>query len=170
MRKILLGFVISLSLCGCDKEFWFTKEALNSFDDGKVLCTCTEVTSFDEEGFPIGLNKVNDVITEYWYSGKKCEELGYEFEDNSNGNNNFKILTSPPVNSYFSNGSTGSGSIPSYCAAGYKSPTTDVQLNSHCQTAFIYRCSGNKAAADVTCAQYKNIEQSSPVVVCPVCN
>lgn len=166
MKKILIGLIITISLTSCVDEFWFTSETLTSFDDGRVLCTCTEVSSFDDEGFPLGLNKVNDVITEYWYSGKKCEELGYSVVDE----NNFEILTSPPANSYFRSGSSGSGSIPSYCAAGYKSPTTDVQLNSLCQTAFIYRCSGNKAAADITCAQYKNIEQSSPVVVCPVCN
>jgi len=72
----------------------------------------------------------------------------------------------------FSGGATGSGSATGVCAGGYKSPTTDAQLDAYCGAAYAYRCLDGKPLSDpavkAVCQYYNDIKTSS-APSCPYC-
>jgi hypothetical protein len=172
---LIAVLLLALPSCETTDEVWVTFETQNTLSsNSNLLCYCTEVKYFSDSDVTYGYKQVNSVIEEYWAKGQQCKNYGYVFRDNNNGNNNYDGLsggTKPGPNGYFGGGlNTGSGSKPSYCNSPYNSPTNDVQLNSLCQTAYLYRCSGNTTAANFTCAQYKKIPQSGGGINCPYCN
>lgn len=68
----------------------------------------------------------------------------------------------------FGSGGGGSGS----CSGGYKSPTTDAQLDAYCGAAYAYRCLDGKSLNDpsvqAVCSYYNDLKTSS-APSCPYC-
>ena len=71
----------------------------------------------------------------------------------------------------FSGGATGS-TASGVCAGGYKSPTTDAQLDAYCGSAYAYRCLDGKPLSDpvvqAVCKYYNDIKTAS-APSCPYC-
>ena len=71
-----------------------------------------------------------------------------------------------------SGGMGGGGSASGVCAGGYKSPTTDAQLDAYCGAAYAYRCLDGKPLSDpgvqAVCTYYNDIKTSS-APSCPYC-
>jgi hypothetical protein len=69
-------------------------------------------------------------------------------------------------------GGPGSSSSSGVCAGGYKSPTTDAQLDAYCGAAYAYRCLDGKPLSDpgvqAVCKYYNDIKTAS-APSCPYC-
>lgn len=53
----------------------------------------------------------------------------------------------------------------------YKGPEFDIQFDSQCKAAYLYKCAGNQKGLEATCAIYKNYQKQDPSIPnCPYCN
>lgn len=173
----LIGVIMSGSMCEFNEEFDITEEIIfiAEFPFPYVRCTCVERKTRDEG--ELGYEKADELKQTYTQKGKRCEEFGYTFVSpyptpNYEGPNDG---TQPGTGGYFANlltsGNPGNSTLDVFCKTAYVSPTSDVQLNSLCQTAYLYYCSGNKSQGDFTCSVYKSIPQSGTTTVqCSYCD
>jgi hypothetical protein len=177
--NLALGLTMFAVSCEDDPKIAVTMETKVTNPGADLVCYCTEVDYSSDKDVTYGYSRLSTAVEQYVEKGNNCEKYGYIFKDASNGNRNYDGPnggTQPGASGYFgggtsgSSGTAGSGSKPSYCSTPYSSLTSDAQLNALCGAVYAYRCSGNAAAADFTCTQYKIIPQTGSNVKCPYCN
>ncbi|UXP32922.1 hypothetical protein N6H18_03000 [Reichenbachiella agarivorans] len=105
-----------------------------------------------------------------FHEGKDCQSLGYQFQETTDAWFYSEDETRKPgANGAFkSDKNTRSGAD---CNGGYNGPEFDIQIDSQCQTAYIYTCSGAQEGVDAACAIYKAWQkENSSIPNCPYCN
>lgn len=160
---ILLITLFTFVACSEDEVIWVTQESVTTFPDGNKLCYCFEVDHLDDSDVTYGYERASELVEYYMHKGRKCEALGYIKQNGSfigpDGG------TKPGANGYFASGNSAN------CDEPYQSPTSDVQLDALCQTAYIYRCAGNAAEANFTCEQYAILASTTTSAPpCPYCD
>lgn len=117
-------------------------------------------------------------ISDRFWEGKTCINLGYFFDGGFSGwrydeQNNVK----PGAYGAWGDGSASGTEADANNSGGscgeddYDGPEFDIQIDSQCKAAFVYRCSGADEAADVACQLYQVYrDQDSSIPVCPYCN
>jgi hypothetical protein len=119
--------------------------------DGEVLIRFTPFTAKDTSVFVRDTFRVNIIAKD------KVELVNYSWKDADGKYNTgrltvYKGLLQPDFDK--PSGSSGSGSGGYSCPSKHVDPTTDGQLNSWCEAAYVYRCV-NKAS--VTSSQLKYV-------------
>lgn len=95
-----------------------------------------------------------------------------EYGDNSVETKNGEINFAVSVSSSGSQGGSGENDAGGVdCSGGYNGPEFDIQIDSQCQAAYAYACSGAQEGVDAACSLYKGFQsQDSSIPDCPYCN
>lgn len=157
-----------------------------------VLCCCFAIlgTSCEEEGaceVKISLStgnlyscregyidetcKSSSDAERVFHEGKSCASLGYT-HTNSHGafTADADNLRTPGDSGAFQNDLNSGGGVAN-CSGGYNGPTFDIQIDSQCQTAYAYACSGSEAGVKAACSIYKTYQKNDPSIPnCPYCS
>lgn len=103
-----------------------------------------------------------------FHEGKSCASLGYPYKSSTTDAYTAKPddFSTPGKDGAFagSSGSAGAG------CDDYNGPTFDIQIDSQCQAAYAYSCSGVQQGVDAACAIYKSYQKNNPSIPnCPYC-
>lgn len=130
--------------------------------DNKYIYSCREAN--DDTGCSIEQTGVE----KFFHEGASCASLGYSYgESNGAWHVSEDDWNTPGTGGVFKN-DVGGGLN---CEGGYDGPQFDIQIDSQCQTAFVYRCSGAEDAADAACSVYKAWQKDNPSIPnCPYCD
>ncbi len=118
-------------------------------------------------------------FTDVFWEGRTCINLGYFYDGGSSGwrydeQNNVK----PGAYGNWGDGTASGTEADANNSGGascseddYDGPEFDIQIDSQCKLAFIYRCSQADEAADVACSIYQGWRDQNPSIpACPYCN
>jgi len=119
----------------------------------------------DDSGCSIEQSDVEKVF----HTGKSCSSLGYNYKTpNGSFTSEDGSYDTPGENGAFQN-DTGSGGIGG-CTGSYDGPSFDIQIDSQCQAAYAYTCSGSADGVKATCSIYKAYQRDNPKIPdCPYC-
>lgn len=102
-----------------------------------------------------------------FHEGASCSSLGYAYSD---GNGAYTA----EADSYRTPGSRGAYKddlTTVVNCTGYDGPSFDIQIDSQCQTAYAYACSGYQPGVDAACAIYEAWQKDNPSIPdCPYCD
>lgn len=158
--RLLLFTCATGLLLACEEEDNACETQINI--NGKKSYFC--INTISESGCATSSSSTTQVLHE----GKSCQDIGYMYESSSGG-----FYSEPNDNSQPGDGGSFSGSSGSAGAGcdGYDGPTFDIQIDSQCQTAYAYSCSGVQQGVDAACAIYKTYQRNDPSIPdCPYCN
>ncbi len=108
-------------------------------------------------------------VEKVFHEGKSCASLGYT---HPTPNDSFTAeaddYETPGSGGAFQNDTPGG---VAGCTGSYDGPTFDIQIDSQCQAAYAYTCSGSAAGVKATCAIYKSYQKDNPKIPnCPYCS
>ncbi|MCB0489207.1 MAG: hypothetical protein R2820_11630 [Cyclobacteriaceae bacterium] len=161
LRLVSVSMLIALSFLNFSCEEEGSCEIRIDVGGSYYIYSCREGSTEDTCDSSEGVDRV-------FHEGLSCANLGYPYKDNSGGfSANPDDFRSPGDNGYFANlpgGPVGG------CSGSYDGPTFDIQIDSQCQTAYAYSCSGVQQGVDAACAIYKAYQKDNPKIPdCPYC-
>lgn len=160
-KSILLSLVLGCSAVfvsceeegSCEIKIILSNGNLYSCREGNTEETCSD----------------SEDVERVFHEGKSCASLGYPHKEQT-GAYVAKVgdFRTPGDNGAFQNDLVGG---VAGCSGGYNGPTFDIQIDSQCQTAYAYTCSGSTAGVKAACAIYKTYQQNDPSIPnCPYCS
>lgn len=175
--------LLIMLLSSCAKDVWVTEEIWfknSSFSTSPDKYDCREqltTKDFLSTGFKDDPTQPKNVT-----EGKNCISFGYE--DNGGMIGDAKLYNGPNggllpgPNGYFAsnlNNTGGGGGGGANCdISNYNGPEFDIQADSQCKSAYLYKCQGNFVAVQTTCDLYYSFESlwtgPGPYPRCPYCD
>lgn len=156
-----LFFILLMTLLftSCEEEDGACEQKIGS--GSVVLYSCRNDT--DDALCSVAQSDVDKVFHE----GKSCSSLGYIYPTtNGSFTSEEDSYDSPGENGAFKDDTSGLAG----CTGNYEGPTFDIQIDSQCQTAYAYTCSGSAAGVKAACAIYKTYQKDNPKIPdCPYC-
>ncbi|HRX00578.1 MAG TPA: hypothetical protein P5280_13880 [Cyclobacteriaceae bacterium] len=161
LRLVSVMAVVALSLLNFACEEEGSCEIRIDINGNSCIYSCREGSTEDSCESSEGVDRV-------FHEGQSCANLGYPYKNDTGA---FTAepddFNSPGDNGYFAN-------LPSSpvggCSGPYNGPTFDIQIDSQCQTAYAYSCSGFQKGVDAACAIYKTYQKDNPKIPdCPYC-
>ncbi len=154
---MLLAALIGITL-SCEEEENACETRITINGKSTYFCISTMADS--------GCSSSSSGTSQVLHEGMSCADIGYTYPSTSGGYYARAGDNSQPGDGgAFTGGSAGAG------CGSYNGPTFDIQIDSQCQTAYAYTCSGSQQGVDAACSIYKTYQQSNPNIPdCPYCS
>src|SRR5688572_15155689 len=173
----LFSVLLLLTTMSCERLIKGTLEKLEYWTSGSAYYSAYPMG--DDYSGPVGTiypdpaNNPNSYVSTYYYfhEDESPSSLGYKEGPHHDSKGTFFYhpdgYRNPGENGVWSSGPKFSGGIggggsSGTCGNGYKSPTTDAQLDAYCGAAYAYRCLDGKPLSDpgvqAVCQYYNDIK------------
>lgn len=159
---VLILFCSAVTFLSCEEEKFACETETNINGKRSYFCIDTSVDS--------GCSSSSTGINQVLHEGLSCADIGYLYQSNSGGfYSKPDDSTQPGEGGAFAGSTVGGGGIAG--CDGYKGPSFDIQIDSQCQAAYAYSCSGTQQGVDAACAIYEAYKKDFPNIPdCPYCD